>query len=159
VQVQVQVEHCLWLHRGVDLGPCRGNSGFMRPVFPGPVIPRIQRPSAWNAPAFDLATARDAVRYGSGARSLSRERDSRRARSAQAHVFDASNTMADAGGPLTRQHWLDALNPFTNRLETIERHQRDHASLISKTDEKLIESHGRPCQRPLHQVERGERQG
>ena len=49
-------------HRGVDLGPCRGNSGFMRPVIPGPVIPRVQRPSAWNAPAFDLATARDAVR-------------------------------------------------------------------------------------------------
>ena len=126
-------------HRGVDLGPRRGHSGFLRPV-----VPRTQRPAAWSTHAFDEATARDAVRYGSGARSLSRERnrDSRRVRSNQP-VFDASNTMVDAGGPLTRQHWLDALNSFVNRFETVERVQREHAALISKTDEQLIEKHGR----------------
>ena len=123
-------------HRGVDLGPLRLN-------MPGGLLRRQDGPGGRSS----LATASLAARYGSGARLPSRERDraggTSRGRSARATVFDATNTTADPAGPQTAQDWLDALNSFTHRLDTVERHVRDHSALIAKTDERLIENHSR----------------
>ena len=127
--------------RGVDLGAGR-NQGLLRHISP-------RRPAAFPAPAFGLATAPDAVRYGSGARLHFRERDrpgagaSRRARSEMNELFSASNTAADNPGPQTRQSWIDSLNSMEARVVTLERQQQRHADLIGKTDAKFIEQHGR----------------
>ena len=113
-------------HRGIDLGPTRLHMpiGLLRRIR-GSADPEI----ATGSP----------VRYGSGARLHSRERDRRGRR---VYSFDATNTRADPPEPATKQDWLDALNSFTSRIETLEKNQRK-AVLIGRTDERLVENHTR----------------
>ena len=129
-------------HRGVDLGPSRLS-------MPGGLL---RRPfgQTGNGGRSDIATASLAVRYGSGARLPSRDRERDRGGARRRDgvfstppVFNESNVDAVPAGPAAQQEWIDALNSFTNRIETIERNVRSHAALISKTDERLIENHSR----------------
>ena len=127
-------------HRGVALGPMRA-----------PLLRRVQGtqsdPSQFNyVPPTALSRLAavsappDPVRYGSGARRASRERDRGYRRAQQ---FDSSNTAADPSGPQTQQDWLDALNSFSNRIEALENYQRTRAHYISKTDQRLVENNSR----------------
>ena len=90
-------------------------------------LPRDRSPS--NQPPmpypFSNMTGRDQVRYGSGARSELREREGRRAPS-NGRRFDTSNVrIAEPAGQETYQDWLEALNSFNSRMETLERQHRD----------------------------------
>ena len=128
-------------HRGVDLGPHRSpllrRIGADLPLASLPVHPLLpldihrSRLAATSVPV-------DVVRYGSGARFNSRERD-RGSRRAQR--FDSSTTSAQPAGPETAKDWLAALNTFSQRIDTLENAARDHAQYIGRTDERLIENH------------------
>ena len=131
-------------HRGVDLGPHRMARQSRRSGTGLHPIERIAPLSAsqvpWQAP--QLATG-PPVRYGSGARFGSRERDRADRRARSTPQLDHRNVASDPGGPQTRQEWIDALNSFDSRVAALERNMNNHASLIAKTNENLIEKHGR----------------
>ena len=111
-----------------DLGPNRARAAT-------PTMPYPANQPNYSSQLPSVSTCR----YGSGARSVSRERDRARERSP---AFDPSQVAADPG-PQARLGWLDALNTFNNRLQTLERTERDHAYLVKCIDEKFIEQHGR----------------
>ena len=125
-------------HRGVDLGPLR----YARQTRQSHPIERIAPLSAsqvpWQIP--ELATG-PPVRYGSGARFGSRERE--RNRTGRRAHSTPNFVQAEPGGPQTRQEWIDALNSFDSRVAALEQSLINHTSLISKTNDNLIEKHGR----------------
>ena len=125
-------------HRGVDLGPQR----FQTRHSITQIAPLTADQIPWQN--LRVATGRERpVRYGSGARFGSRDRDPAFRRARSQPFFGPSDVNADPAGPQTRQEWLDAPNSFQSRLESLERLQGRHSHLLSKTDENLIEKNDR----------------
>ena len=113
-------------HRGVDLGPHRLH-------MPGGLLRRVRGEAGQDVASSNPGESR----YGSGARFGSRDRERDRG-PRRAVSFDSASALAEPAGPATRQGWIDALNSFSNRVEALERTQRNHAQSISKLDRQMV---------------------